>query len=480
MSSAAILKKLLNRQKQNKFGDAVAEGRWADVLEDINAGKTKTEDIFPVVEQQGKMGAFYHFLLTTEPTNQTLTLILKVIPMVPAPIIENTASLYSQMVAIYPKYATLIIETIVRSFIAADVPSFVPLLKDIIQINPSLIGTISSSLSKYFPQTLFAFEVQHRYLTYTLDMARICPEVGFSIIGRVVQHIVALDCEFFIGVDAEEGIQVDSEVAPSYWPQFLLVLDYLDDPNQELFTSLLQAFASYVLDLPRALVVQFLVFWAASFSEVFTEQLIGFFIFKLTDASTPTRSRENSALYLQSLVARASFINDKLALTVADYITDFAKHYVEFLAENGRLNRSVQMHSVFYFAVQALAYIICWRESDFRHMNVDFAERFSLETLFCSSLDAGSIIDRGTSEAFLKLGFVNYKLEAIVIEKIEAWFPFDPCPINEIQERFSEIYRDWGCLNEPQSVSQLIGQELDEIGAVRGIDISSILASFRQ
>jgi RNA polymerase I-specific transcription initiation factor RRN3 len=119
---------------------------------------------------------------------------------------------------------------------------------------------------------------------------------------------------------------------------------------------------------------------------------------------------------------------------------------------------------VFYFAVQCVAYVICWRGRRWRRADFDPQARWRLRELINNPMCAGDAIDRNTAEMFRRLGIIEAAPETVVIERIAVWFPFDPCPLAEIADLVGDRYVTWGEVEaDSDDVDNLLDQALGRV-----------------
>jgi hypothetical protein len=52
----------------------------------------------------------------------------------------------------------------------------------------------------------------------------------------------------------------------------------------------------------------------------------------------------------------------------------------------------------------------------------------------------------------------------VVIQRIDSWFPFDPCQLEEVGKVMRDFYNEWG----KDDVDVMLDRELEKIYARRG------------
>ena len=371
-----------------------------------------------------------------------------------------------------------VIDLIVKNFLTQSELYFSNAINQIVDASQNFISHISSSINKYFPQTNFDGTQQLFYMRSTLNVCSHSIQITRTVLSRVFQHLAALDCELMISSKDENGetLEIDEDIAAILTPQVMLVLDFIENSSPDLFTLLLQLFDNYFIDIPSLTTVQFIYFIAASFGSNQTETFGGYLLHKMIDNTVSSRTRGNAAFYLMTLIARARYIDDQFAVAILSYVANFASCYIQHIRTNNprMMTRNTQTHTVFYYALQCLAYVCCWRHEQWQQNGIDPEEKFHISELFNNELDGMSAIDKNTAEMFSSLGLVDYDVEEIQIDRINVWFPFDPCPLDELKERVQPIYMEWGEEAEPGDMDSVLDQSLNKICASRGISFDDI------
>ena len=472
---SSILQKLLNKQKQDKFGDAVTNDKWDELVPNIINGTSKFEDVIVPIQEHNKILSMFEFITTTQDVNQqVLQLINKIIPYIKEKTeIETASHFLRDMVLRSGSQAQQVIDVIVRNFLSQEEPYFSNAVNEIIDASQIFIPNISSSITKYFPQTNFDGTQQLYYLRSTLNVCSHCNDVTLTVLSRVFQHLVGLDCELMISSkdDANQGaLEIDEDIAMILTPQIMLVLDFIENSPPDLFTLLLQLFDLYIIDLPSSTTVQFIFLIAASFGASQYETFVGYLLHKMIDNTVSSRTRGNAAFYLMTLIARARYIDDQFAVAILSYVANFASCYIQHVKTNNPrgFTRNIQAHTVFYYALQCIAYVCVWRNEQWQQNGIDPEEKWNISELFNNELDGMTAIDKNTAEMFGQLGLVEYDPDEITIDRIDVWFPFDPCPLDEVKERVEPIYIEWGEEAEPGDINAVLDQSLNKICLSRG------------
>lgn len=474
----SVLQRLLTKQKQEKFGTAVNNDKWDELVPNILSGVSKFEDVIVPIQERGKVLNLFQYITTLEPNQPNLGLLTRILAIIPPENLQEAAGYLREMALTFAAISAPIIDLIVRSFLTQNELYFADVINNLIDASQSFTPLTSASITKYFPQTTFEGDQQINFLKSTLHVCQHSYDVTLKVLSRVFQHIVGLDCELMImGNKDSNAIEIDEDVAALLTPQIIYVLDFVENSPQTIFTLLLQLFDIYLLDLPSSSAVQYIFFIASSFSSQNYQNFVGFLLAKLFDENVNKRTRGNAAFYASTLIARAKYIDDQFASFVLDYVSNFAECYLEHIKTTSPqfMTCNIQTHAVYYYALQCFAYIYCWRHSGFEKMEIDVESRWKINLLFNNELDAMTAIDPNTAEMFSSLGNIEYEPDSSVIERISVWFPYDPCPLDEVSERVSSIYMQWGEVAEPADVDAALELSLNRICASRGISLGDIL-----
>lgn len=213
------------------------------------------------------------------------------------------------------------------------------------------------------------------------------------------------------------------------------------DLCDEVFSSLLRVFERSILRTHNSRFLQFLLFYYCSFKHVYAETFLKYLMTTGFEVQTSNVERQNSALYIASFVARASFLRHASAIVAFEMLLKWTHAYTEYhlttsqaalaaaaqnsytpsgaslaavtaVPEVGPLEAS--QHAVFYRMCQAVFYIFCYRQSSFRDMleqNPEILHSLRLDALIFSPLNPLRYISQTVIEEFLR---VNDELGRIV------------------------------------------------------------------
>jgi RNA polymerase I-specific transcription initiation factor RRN3 len=138
------------------------------------------------------------------------------------------------------------------------------------------------------------------------------------------------------------------------------------DEAERLLHALLVAFHESVLYTYKCRCVQFLLFFACSFSERFTAAFTNFLLRQVSNEQVHAEARIASAAYIASFLARASFVPLFTVLSPLYELLRWAERYqADSAAKLGgapaRLD--VALHGVFYAVMQGCLYLLCYKNA---------------------------------------------------------------------------------------------------------------------
>ncbi|KAF3938585.1 hypothetical protein ABW19_dt0210204 [Dactylella cylindrospora] len=155
------------------------------------------------------------------------------------------------------------------------------------------------------------------------------------------------------------------------------------DPGQEdveTFELLLHFFDTIILTTFKSQYVQFIIFWAAQKSPVFTDIFLGMLVERAMDNTKPQVARQAAAAYIASFVARAKCLDRKAVRSVVHMLCMWLEKYLRD-RESECSSPDVRKFGGFYAVTQAVLYIYCFRWRDLKGKTIpDSGEDDTLET----------------------------------------------------------------------------------------------------
>jgi RNA polymerase I-specific transcription initiation factor RRN3 len=138
------------------------------------------------------------------------------------------------------------------------------------------------------------------------------------------------------------------------------------DEAERLLHALLVAFHESVLYTYKCRCVQFLLFFACSFSERFTTAFTTFLLRQVRNEQVHAEARIASAAYVASFLARASFVPLSTVLPPLYELLHWAEGYqVDSAVKMGGMpaRLDVALHGVFYAVMQGCLYLFCYKHA---------------------------------------------------------------------------------------------------------------------
>ncbi|RZC62890.1 hypothetical protein C5167_024630 [Papaver somniferum] len=254
----------------------------------------------------------------------------------------------------------------------------------------------------------------------------------------------------------------------------------------KVFPTLLQSFHDTVLNTQKSKFAQFFMFYACSLDP----EVCGMsFLFMLRDVflcNTGIQlTRMSSVAYLASYLSRAKFLAGHIIASTLQRLVNWCVEYCQFVgAEEKTLNP--EAHRLFYSGCQAIIYVLCFR---MREMLDDPDQKsiilgFPLQRIFRDPLDplkvclplvvdeflkqakAASLIT--ASENFLFKNLLESDLSKAFggVERLDMFFPFDPCLLKRSERFIKPIFLHWSDVVPPyddeEDFEEQLGDEVDD------------------
>jgi len=135
---------------------------------------------------------------------------------------------------------------------------------------------------------------------------------------------------------------------------------------ERLLHALLVAFHESLLYTHKCRCVQFLLFFACSFSPTFTDAFLGLLLRQVVNEQIHSEARIASAAYAASFLARASFVPLPAVLPPLQQLLLWADQYqtdATARAGGGGAQLDVALHGVFYAVMQGALYLLCYKHA---------------------------------------------------------------------------------------------------------------------
>ncbi|KAK4790532.1 hypothetical protein SAY86_017836 [Trapa natans] len=229
----------------------------------------------------------------------------------------------------------------------------------------------------------------------------------------------------------------------------------------EVFETLLNSFRSTVLTAYKSKFAQFVMFYACALDPEdcgvrFARTLVDIF----TCNDYPPITRMSAVAYLASYLARGKFVSTNFVVAILRRLIDWCMDYCE--TQNGDINP--ELHCPFYSGCQqAIMYVLCFRMRSLVHVPwlKSQLSLMPLESILKHRLDPLRVCLPSVVEEFLRQAkaahlftvsktFVfNSLLESEPsrtfggLERLDMFFPFDPCLLKKSDRYVHPNYIFW-------------------------------------
>ncbi|OMO94659.1 RNA polymerase I specific transcription initiation factor RRN3 [Corchorus olitorius] len=226
----------------------------------------------------------------------------------------------------------------------------------------------------------------------------------------------------------------------------------------KVFETLLQSFQITVMSAYKSKFTQFVMFYACALDPEncgvrFATVLADLFV----QDSRPEQTRMTAVAYLASYLSRAKFLSVFFISTMLKRLVDWCLEYCK--THDGDINPNA--HRVFYSGCQAIMYILCFRMKvfvDVPRLNLllmpplEQILKHKLNPLkvclpsvveeFLRQSKAASLFT--VSETFIFDGLLESELSRAFggLERLDTFFPFDPCLLKRCDRSFDEQEHD--------------------------------------
>eukprot|EP00817_Percolomonadidae_sp_ATCC50343_P003939 CAMPEP_0117423190 /NCGR_PEP_ID=MMETSP0758-20121206/3865_1 /TAXON_ID=63605 /ORGANISM="Percolomonas cosmopolitus, Strain AE-1 (ATCC 50343)" /LENGTH=407 /DNA_ID=CAMNT_0005206233 /DNA_START=1111 /DNA_END=2334 /DNA_ORIENTATION=+ len=230
-----------------------------------------------------------------------------------------------------------------------------------------------------------------------------------------------------------------------------------------IFRSIVNVFNKFILRTHQLHTTQFLMFYVCSLSHEYSKEFIDFLLAKVFDKQLHRRRRRISLSYLASFLARAKFLDVHLVMNALqalihscdDYLKTTRIHEHEYLLEK---------HYVFYYNVQCIFYVLCYRIDALMHAEPTFLQSHAacLQSIIDSPFQPFSYIARDIVLQFARAA-LHYNLMNVsgAVQRryqgrkrlvshhahkeslMKVYFPFDPYVLQASIKWIHPIYNAW-------------------------------------
>ncbi|KTW30747.1 hypothetical protein T552_00459 [Pneumocystis carinii B80] len=249
-----------------------------------------------------------------------------------------------------------------------------------------------------------------------------------------------------------------------------------------IFGDLLRTFDSIILHTFRSRYTQFILFWASQINERYTNMFLGLILERALDDSRSHVSRSISCVYVASFVARAANLNKDMVRNAVNMLCGWINVFLDGWENEPTSSPAfVKKFGIFYFIVQSVLYIFCFRWRDLTDDDAQehgigwFKSLFILQRAiaselnplkYCSSnivsqfseiahqlnfLYCHPIIEQNKQSADISSAFYlqssDHSKSTIHID-IQSYFPFDPYHLKLSRHFIDHIYIEWRSIDQ--------------------------------
>ncbi|KAF8100974.1 hypothetical protein N665_0212s0018 [Sinapis alba] len=226
----------------------------------------------------------------------------------------------------------------------------------------------------------------------------------------------------------------------------------------QVFEKLFESFENFILNTYKSKVSQFLMFYACSLDPEncgvkFGIKLLDIFL----STNKPRPTRMSAVAYLASYLARGKFLH-------VSYVASMLKRLVDECADYCRIcNDDIrpEAHQIFYSGCQAIMYVLCFRMRSILDVPRFRSELIPLESILMHKLNPLMVCLPSVVAEFLKqakAGGLFVVSDSFIFddlleselsrafggcERLDTFFPFDPCLLKSSNSVISRNFIYW-------------------------------------
>ncbi|CAH8391498.1 unnamed protein product [Eruca vesicaria subsp. sativa] len=245
----------------------------------------------------------------------------------------------------------------------------------------------------------------------------------------------------------------------------------LDGRLDQVFEKLFESFENFILNTYKSKVSQFLMFYACSLDPEncgvkFGSKLMD--IFLSSNKPRPTRQASLSPLWMSAVAYLASYLARGKFLPVS-YVATMLKRLVDECADYCRTcNDDIRpdAHQLFYSGCQAIMYVLCFRMRSILDVPRFRSELIPLESILMHKLNplmvclpsvVGEFLRKAkaggmfvVSDSFIFDDLLESELSRAFggFERLDTFFPFDPCLLKSSNSFISPNFIYWSMVKQ--------------------------------
>ncbi|XWS45663.1 hypothetical protein CRYUN_Cryun15aG0155600 [Craigia yunnanensis] len=230
----------------------------------------------------------------------------------------------------------------------------------------------------------------------------------------------------------------------------------------KVFETLLQSFRITVMSAYKSKFTQFVIFYACALDPEncgmrFATMLADLFV----QDSHPQLTRMSAVTYLASYLSRAKFLSASFISSMLKRLVDWCLEYCK--NHDGDINPNA--HRVFYCGCQAIMYVLCFRMKVFMDVPRLKLLLMPLEQILKHKLNPLKVCLPSVVEEFLRQakaaslftvcktfifdGLLESELSRAFggLERLDTFFPFDPCLLKRCDSFIRPMFIFWSMVN---------------------------------
>ncbi|CAN8287514.1 unnamed protein product [Cochlearia groenlandica] len=226
----------------------------------------------------------------------------------------------------------------------------------------------------------------------------------------------------------------------------------------QVFENLFESFENFILNTYKSKFTQFLMFYACSLDPEncgvkFATKLVDIFLSR----SKPRPTRMSAVSYLASYLARGKFLPVSFLASMVKRLVDECADYCRTCNDDKR----PETHQVFYSGCQAIMYVLCFRMRSILDVPRFHSELIPLESILMHKLNPLMVCLPSVVAEFLKqskAGGLFVVSDSFIFddlleselsrafggcERLDTFFPFDPCLLKTSNSYISRNFIYW-------------------------------------
>ncbi|KAJ0262094.1 Uncharacterized protein HA466_0050850 [Hirschfeldia incana] len=224
------------------------------------------------------------------------------------------------------------------------------------------------------------------------------------------------------------------------------------------FEKLFESFENFILNTYKSKVSQFLMFYACSLDPEscgvkFGSKLLDIFL----SSNKPRPTRMSAVAYLASYLARGKFLPVSYVASMLKRLVDECADYCRICNDDTR----PEAHQLFYSGCQAIMYVLCFRMRSILDVPRFRSELIPLESILMHKLNPLMVCLPSVVAEFLKqakAGGLFVVSDSFIFddlleselsrafggcERLDTFFPFDPCLLKSSNSLISQNFIYW-------------------------------------